>query len=34
MEMLPLFENDIDLVPKRALTVGIGTFMDAREVNQ
>ena len=26
------FENDINLVPKTALTVGVGTVMDAREV--
>jgi glucosamine-6-phosphate deaminase len=26
------FENDIDKVPKTALTVGIGTIMDAKEV--
>lgn len=26
------FENDINKVPKRALTVGVGTVMDAREV--
>lgn len=26
------FDNSLDLVPKQALTVGIGTIMDAREV--
>jgi glucosamine-6-phosphate deaminase len=26
------FNNDISLVPKMALTVGVGTVMDAREV--
>lgn len=26
------FDNDTNLVPKRALTVGVGTIMDAREV--
>lgn len=26
------FENNVDLVPKRALTVGVGTVMDAKEV--
>ncbi|MCR5709531.1 MAG: glucosamine-6-phosphate deaminase [Bacteroidales bacterium] len=26
------FNNDIDLVPKRALTVGVGTIMDSKEV--
>lgn len=26
------FDNDTNLVPKRALTVGVGTVMDAREV--
>ena len=26
------FENDVNLVPKTALTVGVGTVMDAREV--
>ena len=26
------FDNDINLVPKTALTVGVGTVMDAREV--
>merc|ERR1712130_50406 len=26
------FEGDIDKVPKRALTVGVGTVMDSREV--
>ena len=26
------FDNDIEQVPKRALTVGIGTVMDARRV--
>jgi len=26
------FANDIDLVPKVALTVGVGTVMDSREV--
>ncbi len=26
------FDNDINLVPKRALTVGVGTVMDARQV--
>ena len=26
------FNNDINLVPKRALTVGVGTIMDAKEV--
>ena len=26
------FDNDIDKVPKKALTVGIGTIMDAKEV--
>lgn len=26
------FDNNIDLVPKTALTVGVGTVMDAREV--
>ena len=27
------FDNDINQVPKSALTVGVGTVMDAREVN-
>ena len=31
-EMLPLFNGDIVLVPKRALTIGVGSFMDAKEV--
>ena len=26
------FDNDIEQVPKMALTVGVGTVMDAREV--
>lgn len=26
------FDNDLSKVPKRALTVGVGTVMDAREV--
>ncbi|MDE6628593.1 MAG: glucosamine-6-phosphate deaminase, partial [Muribaculaceae bacterium] len=26
------FDNDVNLVPKTALTVGVGTVMDAREV--
>jgi glucosamine-6-phosphate deaminase len=26
------FDNDVDLVPRTALTVGVGTIMDAREV--
>ena len=26
------FDNDINLVPKTALTVGVGTIMDAKEV--
>ena len=26
------FDNDVNLVPKQALTVGVGTVMDAREV--
>merc|ERR1712093_273998 len=26
------FDGDIDQVPKRALTVGVGTVMDSREV--
>lgn len=26
------FDNDINLVPKQALTVGVGTVMDAKEV--
>lgn len=26
------FNNDMDQVPKQALTVGVGTIMDAREV--
>jgi glucosamine-6-phosphate deaminase len=26
------FENDISKVPKQALTVGVGTVMDAKEV--
>ena len=26
------FENDINKVPKTALTVGVGTVMDSREV--
>ena len=32
-ELMPrFFNNDISLVPKMALTVGVGTVMDAREV--
>ena len=27
------FNNDINQVPKSALTVGVGTVMDAREVS-
>ena len=27
------FDNDINKVPKSALTVGVGTVMDAREVS-
>lgn len=27
------FDNDINKVPKQALTVGVGTVMDAKEVN-
>lgn len=26
------FDNDLSKVPKRALTVGVGTVMDAKEV--
>ena len=26
------FENNIDLVPKSALTVGVGTILDAKEI--
>ena len=26
------FDNDVEQVPKQALTVGVGTVMDAREV--
>jgi len=32
IEMLPLFDNDLELVPKMALTIGMGTFMDSQEV--
>jgi len=32
MDMLPLFENDIRAVPKMALTIGVGSFMDSKEV--
>lgn len=28
------FDNDLDKVPKQALTVGVGTIMDAKEVIQ
>ena len=28
------FNNDLSKVPKQALTVGVGTVMDANEVNQ
>lgn len=27
------FDNDLSKVPKRALTVGVGTVMDAKEVS-
>ena len=29
--MLPMFDNDMEKVPKMALTIGVGTFMDSRE---
>ena len=28
------FDNDVDKVPKMALTVGVGTVMDAKEVGK
>jgi len=31
-DMLPLFDNDINKVPKMACTIGVGTFMDSQEV--
>ena len=32
MSNLHLFSNDLDAAPKLVLTVGLGTFMDAREI--